>query len=222
MSIRFCPMCGAGGLAWRVPRRDDRPRQTCVACGYVHYVGPALAAGVILRDGPRICLVRRAHDPGFGKWTFPGGFVDVGETPAAAALRELLEETGLRGEIERLVGVYASLGPQGRPVVIVVYAGRLKGGGSGGREGHGSRQGSRLRLGYGGQAGGEAGGGAEGQAGGGEEQGGGPPEAAAEGAPVSEEVQEVRWFGPEDVPWEEFAFPSTAAALRELLTSAPR
>ena len=78
MTIRFCPMCGAGGLEWKVPRRDDRPRQTCAKCGYVHYVGPALAAGIILFDGPRICLVRRAHDPGYGKWTFPGGFVDVG------------------------------------------------------------------------------------------------------------------------------------------------
>lgn len=169
MTIRFCPMCGAGGLAWRVPRRDDRPRQTCVACGYVHYVGPALAAGVILRDGTNLCLVRRAHDPGFGKWTFPGGFVDVGETPAQAALRELCEETGLKGEIDRFVGVYPSCGPQGRPVVIVVYAGRLKGGGPGG----------------------------------------------------SDEVQEVRWFGPSDLPWDEFAFPSTVTALRDFLTSAP-
>jgi ADP-ribose pyrophosphatase YjhB (NUDIX family) len=183
-------MCGSGGLEWRVPRRDDRPRQTCVACGYVHYVGPALAAGVILFDGPRVCLVRRAHDPGFGKWTFPGGFVDVGEAPAAAALRELLEETGLRGEIERFVGVYGSCGPQGRPVVILVYSGRLRGAGS------------RARKGRGGQAGEQADGANVTQAG-------------------SEEVQEVRWFGPSDLPWEEFAFPSTVTALREYLTSAP-
>jgi ADP-ribose pyrophosphatase YjhB (NUDIX family) len=124
---------------------------------------------MILSDGPRLCFVRRAHDPGFGKWTFPGGFVDVGETPAAAALRELSEETGLKGEIERLVGAYGSCGPQGRPVVIVVYAGRLKGGGAG----------------------------------------------------ASDEVQEVRWFGPADLPWDEFAFPSTVTALREFL-SPPR
>jgi len=167
VSIRFCPMCGAGGLEWRVPRRDDRPRQTCGKCGYVHYVGPALAAGMILCDGPRLCLVRRAHDPGFGKWTFPGGFVDVGEAPSAAALRELCEETGQKGEIERLVGVYGSFGPQGRPVVIVVYAGRLKGGGAG----------------------------------------------------ASDEVQEVRWFFPADLPWDEFAFPSTATALRDFLAT---
>jgi ADP-ribose pyrophosphatase YjhB (NUDIX family) len=159
-------MCGAGGLEWRVPRRDDRPRQTCGQCGYVHYIGPALAAGLILGDGPRICLVRRAHDPGFGKWTFPGGFVDVGEAPAAAALRELREETGCKGEIEKFVGVYGSCGPQGRPVVIVVYAGRLKEGGPGG----------------------------------------------------SDEVAEVRWFEVKDLPWEEFAFPSTVTALRDFLS----
>jgi mutator protein MutT len=160
-------MCGAGGLEWRVPRRDDRPRETCVRCGYVHYVGPALAAGVVLADEGRICLVRRAHDPGFGRWTFPGGFVDVGEDPADAALRELREETGCRGEIERLLGVYRSTGPQGRPVVIVVYEARLR------REGTGQ----------------------------------------------SDEVQEVRWFGPQDLPWDEFAFPSTVEALRGFLSS---
>jgi ADP-ribose pyrophosphatase YjhB (NUDIX family) len=106
-------------------------------------------------------------------------------------MRELCEETGLKGEIERLVGVYASLGPQGRPVVIVVYAARLKGGGS------------RLRQGDGGQADRQAG------------------EATVKEAGGSEEVQEVCWFGQQDVPWEEFAFPSTVTALREFLTSAP-
>jgi ADP-ribose pyrophosphatase YjhB (NUDIX family) len=145
----------------------------------VHYIGPALAAGVILSDAGRVCLVRRAHDPGFGKWTFPGGFVDVGEDPAAAALRELCEETGFRGEIERLLGVYRSSGPQGRPVVIVVYAGRLKG-----ARGLGCFE---------------------------EERG---------GAGGSDEVQEVCWFGPSDLPWDEFAFPSMVTALREFLARA--
>ena len=80
------------------------------------------------------------------------------------------KKTGCRGEMERFVGVYASLGPQGRPVVIVVYAGSLKKGGAAG---------------------------------------------------ASEEVQEVRWFAEADLPWDEFAFPSTVTALRDFLTSAP-
>jgi ADP-ribose pyrophosphatase YjhB (NUDIX family) len=106
---------------------DDRERPVCAACGYVHYVGPALAAGVILRDGGKFCLLRRALRPGRGKWTFPGGFVDLDEEPAAAALREAVEETGYPAEIGELVGVYASWGPRKKRVIIVVYTGRVTG-----------------------------------------------------------------------------------------------
>lgn len=134
LDIRFCPLCGSEGLEMRVPRRDDKLRPVCLGCGYVHYVGPVVAAGVILRDGDKLCLVRRAHEPGVGLWTFPGGFVDLDEEVPEAALREAVEETGCRGEIERLIGVYNSLGPRGKRVVIVVYAARLTGGGAGGSE----------------------------------------------------------------------------------------
>jgi ADP-ribose pyrophosphatase YjhB (NUDIX family) len=134
LEIRFCPLCGHEGLELRVPRRDDRLRPVCLNCGYVHYVGPVVAAGVILHDGDRLCLVRRAHEPGLGLWTFPGGFVDLDEEVPEAALREAVEETGCRGEIERLVGVYNSLGPRGKRVVIVIYAARLVGDGGGGSE----------------------------------------------------------------------------------------
>jgi ADP-ribose pyrophosphatase YjhB (NUDIX family) len=106
---------------------DDRERPVCAACGYIHYVGPALAAGVVLRRDGKFCLLRRALRPGRGKWTFPGGFVDLDEEPAAAALREAVEETGYPAEIGELVGVYGSLGPRNKRVVIVVYAGRVTG-----------------------------------------------------------------------------------------------
>ncbi|MGQ0612765.1 MAG: NUDIX hydrolase [Planctomycetaceae bacterium] len=128
-AIRHCPQCGAGPLVWRIPRRDDRERQVCTSCGYVHYVGPVVAAGAILCDGPRICLLRRAHMPGEGLWTFPGGFVDLDEEVSAAALREVREETGCEAELNGLVGVYASMGPRDKRVVIVVYAARLRAGG---------------------------------------------------------------------------------------------
>jgi mutator protein MutT len=54
----------------------------------------AAVLAVVVRDG-RLLLVRRSHRPDAGKWGFPGGKIESGETIAAAALRELAEETGL-------------------------------------------------------------------------------------------------------------------------------
>jgi ADP-ribose pyrophosphatase YjhB (NUDIX family) len=56
---------------------------------------PIVAVGVLLLDGERVLLVRRARPPQAGRWTVPGGGVELGETLEAAAARELREETGL-------------------------------------------------------------------------------------------------------------------------------
>ena len=53
----------------------------------------------------RLLMVRRAHDPGSGLWSIPGGRVEPGESDAVAVARELLEETGLTTSIGRLVGM---------------------------------------------------------------------------------------------------------------------
>lgn len=66
--------------------------------------GPVAAAiAVVLREG-RTLLVRRANPPDAGLWGFPGGKIDHGETVADAAVRELLEETGVRAEARRAFG----------------------------------------------------------------------------------------------------------------------
>jgi len=57
-----------------------------------------LTASMVVFDGPQVLLV---HHNATGKWVFPGGHVDAGETPAEAALREVREETGLIAVIQR-------------------------------------------------------------------------------------------------------------------------
>ena len=79
-----------------------------------------VAAYAVCRDGERILCCRLAPDqPSPGSWTLPGGGIDFGEDPETAVLRELAEETGLEGRVERIAGirsrVYPGRLPDGRP-----------------------------------------------------------------------------------------------------------
>ena len=61
---------------------------------------PVQCAGAIVRDdGGRLLLVRRGRPPAEGLWSVPGGRIEPGETAAAAAMREVREETGLDVEV---------------------------------------------------------------------------------------------------------------------------
>jgi ADP-ribose pyrophosphatase YjhB (NUDIX family) len=116
-TFRFCPLCGAA-VEHRVVARDMRAYPVCSACGFVCYLHPKIVAGVVpVREG-RILLTRRAIEPAHGRWTFPGGYVDWGESVPDAARREMREEVGLDLEPRGLVGVYSYADA---PVVIVVY-----------------------------------------------------------------------------------------------------
>jgi 8-oxo-dGTP diphosphatase len=65
---------------------------------------PEVCVGAIALDANRLLLVRRGRPPGAGCWSIPGGRVEVGETLAEAVVRELMEETGLEGVCDELVG----------------------------------------------------------------------------------------------------------------------
>jgi ADP-ribose pyrophosphatase YjhB (NUDIX family) len=151
---RFCPRCAAQAQV-------TFPRSLrCESCGYGAYYNPKPVACAIPRDAAgRVWLLRRAFDPGAGRWTFPGGFVDLGESVPDAARRETREEMRIEIELGPLAGVYSRADDR---IVLVVY------------------------------------------------------EARALGTPATtEEATEVRAFAPAEIPWDDLAFWSTEAALRE-------
>ena len=111
---RYCPRCAAPAIV-------SFPRSlACETCGYQAYYNPKPVACAIPRepDG-RIWLLRRALDPGAGLWTFPGGFVDLGESVEDAARRETREELEIDVALGRLVGVYSRADDR---VVLIVFA----------------------------------------------------------------------------------------------------
>jgi 8-oxo-dGTP diphosphatase len=123
--FRFCPCCG-GTLERRRLKSTEPERLVCASCGFVFYLDPKIAVGTIIHTvDNKLVLVRRAIQPGYGRWVFPGGYVDRGEVLTAAAIREAREECGLEVRLDGLVNIYSY--PERAPV-IVVYAATAIGG----------------------------------------------------------------------------------------------
>jgi ADP-ribose pyrophosphatase YjhB (NUDIX family) len=160
-AFTFCPKCGHA-LESRNLKASEPPRLVCTSCAFVFYMDPKVAAGTITVVDGGIVLLRRAIDPAWGKWVFPGGFVDRGESVQDAAVRETLEEVRLRVSVTGILDVYSYTGTE---TVLVVYSADVVGG--------------ELATG--------------------------------------EEAEDVKAFPPEQIPWDDLAFDSTRAALKDYL-----
>ena len=124
-TYRFCPRCG-GLLEQKIVKNTEPKRPVCRQCSYIVYIDPKIAVGTIIRNtNKQIALVRRSIDPGYGRWVFPGGYVDRGEELLVAAAREAKEEANLRIHINGLINLYSYAG---QTPIIVVYAATAVGG----------------------------------------------------------------------------------------------
>jgi ADP-ribose pyrophosphatase YjhB (NUDIX family) len=87
---------------------------------------PQLAVSAVIFRGPTLLLVRRAHAPGRGLYSLPGGRVEFGESLSLALQREVAEETSLAIEIVALAGIREVLPADGQPghYVVLSYAAR--------------------------------------------------------------------------------------------------
>ncbi len=129
-NFKFCPMCGnllvIGNL-------DGQQRPFCEKCGWIHYLNPPpVVCGLCYRRVDlgviEVLLIKRAVEPKKGFWSLPGGFIEIGESPEQACLRELEEETGIGG----LKGVCIISAEYQRSrrygsVVVIGYAVEIKG-----------------------------------------------------------------------------------------------
>lgn len=124
VEFRFCPRCG-GALERRRLKTSEPQRLVCQACSFIFYQDPKVVAGTIFTLDGGIVLLRRGVEPALGKWVFPGGYVDRGESVRDAAVRETKEESQLDVRLGPLLNVYSY--PRS-PNVIVVYTAEVIGG----------------------------------------------------------------------------------------------
>jgi len=122
--FRFCPICGAP-LDKVVLKKDRKPVPVCPGCGYIIYMDPKVVACTLVDVEGGIVLLKRAKEPGKGKWATPGGYVDRGEPVEAAAVRETWEEAGVMVRLEGLAGVYSYRDET--PIMIFYYASPVSG-----------------------------------------------------------------------------------------------
>ncbi|HEU5014889.1 MAG TPA: NUDIX hydrolase [Roseiflexaceae bacterium] len=118
--LRFCSRCGAE-LGSHVANGRERP--ACPACGFVVYLDPKVACGVLIERAGCVLLVQRRFEPGRGLWCLPAGFEDADESPEEAARREAQEETGLDATLNGLLGVYHYTDdPRGAGILLIYRA----------------------------------------------------------------------------------------------------
>lgn len=117
----YCHRCGTR-LEERFIEEEERIRLYCGMCRSPVYENPVPAtAAVVIDERGYVLLVRRGVEPAKEQWCLPGGFLEIDETPEAGCLRELKEETGIEGDIDRLVLNVTSQSPFYRSVLVMGY-----------------------------------------------------------------------------------------------------
>ena len=119
--MNYCSHCGAT-VTHKVPLGDNLPRHVCNECEHIHYHNPKIVAGCIPEWEGQVLLCRRAIEPRLGLWTFPAGFMELGESTEQAAVRETMEEA--QADV-KIAGLYAVLSLPHIGQVYLVFRGRM-------------------------------------------------------------------------------------------------
>jgi ADP-ribose pyrophosphatase YjhB (NUDIX family) len=104
---------------------ERKTRRACQACGFIAFQDPKVAAAVLVLLDGGLVLVKRGVEPAIGRWAFPSGYIDRGESVEDGAVREMKEETGLIVRTTGLVGLYSETGSR---VILAAYSAQVVGG----------------------------------------------------------------------------------------------
>lgn len=122
---KFCPCCQTELVQKSI---NNTPRLACPACGWIRYVDPKVAAGVLVSNLGKVLLIQRHFPPHAGTWSIPAGFMEAGEEPDQTAERECLEETGLQVHITGLLRMVTGRAELVNSDLFFIYAGEVVGG----------------------------------------------------------------------------------------------
>lgn len=123
--VNYCLRCGTA-LEEQFLMGEVRP--VCPACGWIYFPDPKVAVAVVVEEQGKILFVQRVMEPRRGFWTLPAGFVDAGEDPVRAAVREVKEETNLDVERLELLGILPVKEHAAGADLLIVYRGQISGG----------------------------------------------------------------------------------------------
>ena len=120
-SMIFCSNCGNSTKKLKI-EGDSIKRDVCTVCNFINYINPKIIVGSLPIKNDLILLCKRDIEPSKGKWTFPSGFMELGESLEDGAKRESLEEANLKYKIIKLYGTYSipSIGQ-----VLFIYLGNI-------------------------------------------------------------------------------------------------
>lgn len=122
---QYCSICG-GPLV-----QKKNGNLTCRKCSFVNYRNPRPTVTGLIFYGGKLLLTKRARIPFEGWWDLPGGFMNRGEYPETALIREIKEETGLDIKIKKLFGIYPGTYPSSFDpfhIISIVYIAKANNG----------------------------------------------------------------------------------------------